>query len=218
MSDGRQIVCIVRHGRTALNAGMTFRGHLDVPLDDVGLDQAQRTGRLLAEMPIRTIYTSPLQRAVQTADAIAAQQAAGVEVAVHHGLIDLCYGRWEGKTHQQVRQEFPDAYRMWQSQPHKAVIPGGETLAAVRARSWAACQEVLGRDTGAIIALVSHRVVNKLLLASVLGLTEADFWKIQQDTCCVNLVQNAGGAFTVLKMNHSAHIHGLSESIEAADF
>ena len=99
MSSSRKVVFLIRHGRTALNAQRTFRGHLDAPLDKRGKEQAELTGKLLAEIDLNAIYTSPLKRAVQTAEAISRYQKNGVKVLPQPGLMDLSYGQWEGKTY-----------------------------------------------------------------------------------------------------------------------
>ena len=98
------------------------------------------------------------------------------------------------------------------------VIPEAETLPTARKRIWAAVEEILTQSNDPIFTIVSHRVVNKLILTSMLGLSESDFWKLQQDTCCVNMIEYKDGEFTVLKMNHSSHIFSLKESIDVVDF
>ena len=218
MSSRRKLICVIRHGRTALNAQKVFRGHLDSPLDDRGEQQAELTGKLLADIDLNVIYTSPLQRAVQTAEAVSKYQKNVVKVVPHQGFMDLSYGQWEGKTYDEVKQEYPELHKIWEEDPKKVVIPEAETLTEARNRIWPALEQILAENNNPIIAIVSHRVVNKLILISMLGLTESDFWKLQQDTCCVNLIEYKGGQFTVLKMNHSSHIFSLQESINIGDF
>ena len=67
MLNDKRLIFIVRHGRTALNVQQVFRGRLDGPLDDVGVRQSEQTGELLQDIDLGTIYTSPLERSVQTA-------------------------------------------------------------------------------------------------------------------------------------------------------
>ena len=216
--SSRKLICVIRHGRTALNVQKVFRGHLDGPLDDVGENQAKLTGELLADIDFDVIYTSPLERAVQTADIINKFQKAGPEVVLHQGFMDLSYGKWEGKTYDEAKAEYPELYKIWEEDPKKVVIPEAETLPTAKKRIWAGVGQILAENGHSTIGIVSHRVVNKLILTSMLGLSESDFWKLQQDTCCVNLIQYKDGEFTVLKMNHSSHIFSLKESINVVDF
>ncbi len=217
MSSGK-LICVIRHGRTALNVQKVFRGHLDGPLDEVGEQQAALTGKLLADIDLGVIYTSPLERAVQTANIVSEYQKNGSQVMPHQGFMDLSYGQWEGKTYDEVKQQYPDLYKIWEQDPKKVVIPEAETLPAAKKRIWATVKELLTQNNDPIFTIVSHRVVNKLILTSMLGLSESDFWKLQQDTCCVNMIEYKDGEFTVLKMNHSSHIFSLKESIDVVDF
>ena len=99
-------------------------------------------------------------------------------------------------------------------------VPGAETLPAAKKRIWSALKRLISENTKPALAIVSHRVVNKLLLASMLGLSESDFWKLQQDTCCVNIIEykRKTDEFTVLKMNESLHVFTLTESVNVVDF
>lgn len=219
MSDSL-IIYVIRHGRTALNVQKVFRGHLDGPLDAVGFEQAELTGKFLQDVDLGAIYTSPLERAVQTAEAIKKYQNDGVAVVSEPGFMDLSYGEWEGKTYPQVQEQYPELYRLWETDPRAVKVPGAETLQAAKKRTWSALQRLISESTGPALAIVSHRVVNKLLLTGMLGLTESEFWKLQQDTCCVNVIEykRQTDEFAVLKMNESLHVFTLAESIDVVDF
>lgn len=218
MLNDKRLIFLVRHGRTALNVQQVFRGHLDGPLDDVGIRQSEQTGELLQDIDLGTIYTSPLERSVQTAAIISNFQKNGTEVLPEEGFMDLSYGVWEGKTYEEAEEEYPDVYDVWKRDPRKAVIPQAETLTVAKKRIWRAFERILANSSTASLAIVSHRVVNKLLLTGILGLSESDFWKVQQDTCCVNVIEYKNGEFTVLKVNHNAHIMSMKKSFEIVDF
>ena len=132
--------------------------------------------------------------------------------------IAVANAKWEGKTYDEAKAEYPELYKIWEEDPKKVVIPEAETLPTAKKRIWAGVGQILAENGHSTIGIVSHRVVNKLILTSMLGLSESDFWKLQQDTCCVNLIQYKDGEFTVLKMNHSSHIFSLKESINVVDF
>ena len=218
MATERLLIFVIRHGRTALNVKKVFRGHLDGPLDNIGINQAELTGELLKSINLNTIYTSPLERAVQTAEIIGKHQNNDVQVVPEEGCKDLTYGQWEGKTYEEAKEEYPEIYEVWKKDPRKAVIPGAETLPDAKKRVWGTLENIIANNTLPSIAVVSHRVVNKLLLTSMLGLSESDFWKIQQDTCCVNIIEYKKGEFTILKLNHSTHVFDFDESLNVVDF
>ena len=116
--------------------------------------------------------------------------------------MDLSYGEWEGKTYEQVKEEYPDLYKIWETDPRKVVVPKAETLPVAMKRVWDTFEDVISKNSKPSLTIVSHRVVCKLLLAGIFGLSESDFWKIQQDTCCVNVVEYKNGEFKVMKLNH----------------
>jgi len=198
-------IVLVRHGRTGWNAVERFRGRADIPLDEVGQTQAETTGeRIAREWQPVAVYSSPLSRALDTARVIASRR--GLEVQEHSGLLDIDYGEWQGLTPQEVGSRWPDALRDWYERPQAACIPSGETLAAVRGRAMDAVAELAAMHHGETIALISHTVVNRLILLGVLGLGNDRFWRLRQDTCAVNVIEAEGGGYTLVTMNDTCHL------------
>ena len=204
-------IVLVRHGQTAWNREIRFRGQIDVALDGFGLKQAEATGRYVAaRWPVAAIYASRMSRAMQTAEAIArAHNELNAQPLA--GLLDIDFGEWQGLSPDTVSQRYPDLYRAWLEAPHTVHFPGGETLEIVRRRVIAGLDEVTARHPEQTVALVSHAVVNRVLLCAVLGLGNDHFWRLQQDTCAVNLFDvRDGGTFTLVLMNDTCHLQGLS--------
>ncbi len=204
-------IVLVRHGRTAWNREARFRGQADVELDELGLKQAEATGRYLAaRWPVVAVYASPLLRTMQTAEAIA--RAQGLVARPLGGLLDIDFGEWQGHLVTEVAQRYPALYRAWMEAPHTVRFPGGGSLADVRSRVVAALDDVIARHTGEAVALVSHTVVNRVLLCAVIGLGNDHFWRLGQDTCAVNVFEaGQDGAFTIVLLNDTCHLQGLSE-------
>ncbi|MCR4426943.1 MAG: histidine phosphatase family protein [Firmicutes bacterium] len=213
-------VYVVRHGETGWNREEVFRGRADIPLDDTGLAQAEATGRALASVGLTAVYSSPLSRALQTAEAIASFH--GLDVIPHEGFSDIDVGEWEGVQIEAVKRNYPDFLSAWQRDPASFTFPGGESLCAVMERAVASLEEVAsrrehdaaGRDRDAAIAVVSHRVVNKLLLLWALGAGPEGFWRIRQDTCCINLVEMTPMGPVVHTVNDRHHLEGIGASKE----
>jgi len=204
-------VFLIRHGQTEWNRQEVFRGRADVPLSATGHRQAEAVGRRLAGEPFSAIYCSPLSRAVATA-----HHLSGPNPQPTHGLVDMSYGEWEGLSHDQVRARFPDLYARWVSAPHLVRPPKGETLAEVRQRATETLTRIVARHRGTSVAVVSHRVVNKVLLCAILGLGEAGFWRIRQDTGCLNILESAGDRISIVLLNDVWHLQGLEP--DASDF
>ena len=119
---------LVRHARTALNVQRRYRGRLDVPLDDIGRAEAVAAAQDVASAGIGAVYTSPLQRARDVAEAIASGANLGAPEDLF-ALINLDYGAWEGLTREECAERDPEAYRLYCEEPERAVAPGGEALA-----------------------------------------------------------------------------------------
>jgi len=196
---------LVRHGQTAWNREERFRGQSDVPLNETGLAQASETARRIAiQWRPSAVYTSPLLRARQTAQAIA--EPLGLAVHPHAGLNDINFGLLQGLTVPEARERWPDVVDAWFRTPHLAQLPGGERLAEVSERAMAAVHELAALHTGDTIVLVGHLVLNRVLLLGVLGLGGDWFWRLGQDTCAINVFEYEDGDFTLLTLNDTCHL------------
>lgn len=158
-------IIAVRHGETAWNVDTRIQGQLDIGLNDRGLWQAERVGKALAEEAIDRIYSSDLQRAHTTAQAIArhAAHASAREVQLHTGLRERGFGTFEGETWADIAEKWPDESRRWkQRDPHFAP-PGGETPTQLLARVQATVDDIASRHPGEHIVLVAHGGVMDML-------------------------------------------------------
>jgi broad specificity phosphatase PhoE len=208
-------ILLVRHGRTAWNKEEIFRGTEDIPLDDQGRKEAVCARDHLKAYTIHAALTSPLSRAVETAEIILSPH--GVRAEVHQGLNDLNYGDWQGVSHEEVKRRYPELYRQWKKAPHTVAFPNGESLGAVRDRALRVTQEVVERYPGKVVLLAAHRVVNKVLIAALLGLDNSHFWEIGQDTAAINIFDYSEGRWTCRLVNDTCHLRGL-EDRATADF
>ncbi len=204
-------IVLVRHGRTEWNKDRIFRGTADVPLDEQGRREAACARDWLEEEIFHGAYSSPLSRAVETAEIILRPH--GLAPRKHDGLADLNYGEWQGKPNEEVMRNYPELYRQWRDAPHTVVFPGGEGLAAVRQRSLAAVEEVASRHPGETVLLAAHRVVNKVLIAALLGLDDSRFWEIGQDTAALNEFVLQDGKWVCRLVNDTCHLRGLPDRV-----
>ena len=202
-------IVLVRHGQTVWNKEVRFRGQIDVELDEFGLRQAKTTGQYVAaRWPVSAVYASRMRRAMQTAQAVAGVR--GLTARPLTGLLDLNFGAWQGLSPAQVAQQYPDLYRAWLQAPHTVQFPDGESLDIVRERVLGGLDEVVARHQGETVALVSHNVVNRVLLCGVLGLGNDHYWQLHQDTCAVNVFDvKEDGTYTLILMNDTCHLRGL---------
>jgi len=209
-------IYLVRHGQTAWNKEEIFRGRTDVPLDETGLKQAELAGEYFKEISLQGIYSSPLSRAWQTAERIAKFQ--NLKVQPLEGLIDMSFGSWEGRPLQEVREMDQDRYRQWRDEPHLFKLPDGESLDEIRIRAMTALEEMIKKHPEDTIVLVSHRVVNKVLICGILGIDNSHFWQIAQDTTAINLIQHKRERYVLSLMNETCHLKALKEWKSKIDF
>ena len=208
-------VYLIRHGQTAWNREEVFRGRADIPLNDTGRKEALLTGQYLRGVKVGSVYSSPLSRAVETAEAIARHQ--GKEVQILDGLIDIDFGRWQGVSHEGVRERYGELYRQWKDTPHLVRFPGGESLEEVRERALREIHEAIQTHAVETLVMVSHRVVNKVVICGLLGLDNSHFWEIGQDTDCINVLE-FGEGFTLRRLNDTSHLVSIEEERVRIDF
>ena len=198
-------IVLVRHGQTAWNVPERFRGRADVSLDDTGLRQADATSRRIAERwrPV-AIYSSPLSRAVKTAEAIGSR--VGLPVGLHQGLADIDYGAWQGLSPDEVGGRWPEQLRAWYDAPQTVRVPGGESLDDLRTRCRGVLLDASQGHPGETVVLVAHTVVNRVILLLALGLPNDRFWRLRQDTCAINVIEMESGDFTLVLLNDTSHL------------
>ena len=199
-------ILLVRHGETEWNVGEVFRGRTDIELSETGIKQAEILADFLSDVKIDAIYSSPLKRAVKTADTIARYHNLDVEIT--HGLMDFNYGQWQGLSLKEVKAKYKELYSEWTSHPEQVMIPSGESLQDVRQRVTGLIDEVIAKYSGTVI-LVAHRVVNKVLICALLGLDNSHFWNIRQDTCGLTIFTYENKRFILTKHNDSSYLKPL---------
>jgi len=197
-------VILIRHGETDWNKEQIFRGRIDVALNEVGLAQARTVQATLKDVQINAIYSSPLSRALETARVVG--EGRNCEIRIEEGFIDIDFGRWQGLSHQKVKEDYKDLYEMWLSKPQMVTFPEGESLEEVQKRSMKALEKVIKKHPEETLAIISHRVLNKVLLCSILGLELSHFWYIKQDTCALNRFEYKDDKYYLTLLNDTCHL------------
>ncbi|HEY7769380.1 histidine phosphatase family protein [Longimicrobium sp.] len=184
-------IFLVRHGATVLTAEDRFAGSIDVPLADVGREQARRLAERLRTERIAAVYASPLGRAVETASIVAAPH--GLDVQTDAALREISHGRWEEMTRQEVEARFADEAAAWDADPYTFAPLGGETGLDVTARALPAVLDLVRRHEGQTILIVSHKATIRLLLSSLLGFDPRRYRdNLDQSPAALNIVDFRG--------------------------
>jgi len=187
---------LARHGRTTANVAHILDSRPPgAPLDELGLEQAERLGRRLADHPVRAVYASRATRAQQTAKPVAA--AHGLAVEVVDGVHEVLVGDLEGRSDDAALEAFRDVYDAWWRGDLDARLPGGESALDLRSRYLPAVERIVadtssGDGSGAVDGvLVSHGAAIRLAAAALLGDT-AETWYVP-NTGLVVLRPTPGG-------------------------
>ncbi len=202
---------IVRHGQTEFNVGEPrFRGQLNIPLSEIGIQQAEAIALALKAIPFNTIYYSRLQRAKITAEMIH-QFHSSSRFIEEPLLITMNFGDWQGQFHKEVFKTVEER-KIWLTNPNTLVIPNGETFYEVLNR----VHRLLTRLRTQLeenIALITHRVVIIILLLYLFKLDPSHFWDFRVDTASITQIQyNSDNTFRLIKLNETHHLTNLAHS------
>ncbi|HSP76566.1 MAG TPA: histidine phosphatase family protein [Cryobacterium sp.] len=201
-------VILVRHGRTTANAtGMLAGRTPGVRLDQLGQDQAARTGTRLAVVPLVGVVSSPLERCRQTSQHILDRQAGSLVTPVEEGITECDYGEWQGRALGELAKE-----QLWstvQTQPSAVTFPGGESMATMQARSVAAIRRhdaafEAEHGPGAVWVAVSHGDIIKSVLADALGMHLDLFQRLEVGPASVSIVRYGPSRPSVHAINTDA--------------
>jgi broad specificity phosphatase PhoE len=165
-------VTLVRHGQTERSARAAYSGQLDIPLTSLGREQAVRCAEQLAGSGIDGVYTSPLVRARDTAQAIA--DAAGVPLIVDDRLIEVDYGPFEGLDRDGARAKYGQPFADWRADPFGSPVPGMEPLPVALERASAATADAL--DACEHPVLVAHQGILRIVLIAIGELAPEDYF------------------------------------------
>ena len=215
-------VILVRHGRTTANAAGLLAGRAaGVSLDPFGREQAALTGDRLAAVPLAGVVSSPLERCRQTAQLILDRQAGSPSAPTDPDLTECDYGQWQGRMLTDLATE--DLWAAVQSQPSAVVFPGGESMAAMQARSVAAIRRHDAAfeseyGPGAVWVAVSHGDIIKSILADALGMHLDLFQRINVGPASVSIVHYGAVRPSVYATNTDAgDLSWLSKGINSGD-
>lgn len=185
---------LIRHATTAAT-GTRLGGRTDAPLGEAGRAQAEATARRLADVPLRAVYSSPLPRAAETAEIVAA--AHGLAVRSCDGVIEVDYGRWTDRSLKQVART--KQWNVVQSRPSLVAFPAGETIRGMQLRAADAVEDIVAHHRRDAVAVVSHGDVIKALVAFYLGLPLDLFQRLHIAPASVTVLRLAPGGRPALE-------------------
>ena len=215
MTDAVTHLIAVRHGETAWNTEARIQGHTDIPLNGTGLWQAQRVGEALAGRDIDAIYSSDLQRAWLTAQAIG--RSTGVAVQADRRLRERHFGELEGLTHDEIHARWPEQALRWKQRDPDFGPTGGEALRDFHARCVGALLHLAQRHLGQTVVIVAHGGVLDCFYRAANGidLSAPRAWTIGNAT--LNRLLYSPDGLTMVGWADDGHLAGAAGLDESSD-
>lgn len=202
-------IILTRHGETLWNIEKRVQGSLDSPLSEKGLLQAKRLALRLRGEGIKYLYASDAPRAIATAEVIR-KEIELKEVLMSPYLREFSFGEWEGKVWADLRSSSPDVFSLWDTEPHRVQVPGGETMQAVSDRAWQFLGEIREKYRGETVCLVSHGLTLKLLVTRAMGYAVEEWNKTPwQFNTALNVFEDQGGSLIPTVVADISHLKGI---------
>jgi broad specificity phosphatase PhoE len=201
-------ILLVRHGQSQGNAERRFGGHSATPLSELGVMQAEATGRALAAEGVTAIYSSDLLRAVQTAGPLARET--GLEINRTGALRERNVGLMEGLTFEEAAEKYPDEYAALLRRDFEHVLLGGESYRQLLDRAAAELDRAIELERGGTVAVFSHTGTICILALHLMGALDAPALKpvwISSANCGVTRFEiQHGGLTRLLRANDTRHL------------
>jgi probable phosphoglycerate mutase len=193
------LLLLIRHGENDFVKTGKMAGHTPgVHLNERGVKQAAELGETLKEVPLAGIYSSPLERAIETAEPIA--QGRELQIQIRPGLIESDIGEWQGSEVKHVRK-LPE-WQMVQHQPSRFRFPGGESFLEMQNRLVDEIETIANaHQPEDIVAVVFHADPIKLVIAYYLGMPLDNFQRISIDTASVTMLYVSPTGVSLVKQN-----------------
>src|SRR5215471_3617612 len=195
---------LVRHGESTWNAGGRIQGHLDPPLSDRGVAQAREVAERYADHRLEGLYCSDLDRARRTAEVIGA--AVGLEPVNEPGLREIALGAWEGRTREELMEEYPELWARWAREPDWDLVPGGEGAGPFAERVRATLERLHERHRHGDVLCVTHGGVIQVAVLDVVGRASRGQFPFLIENCSVTVIRRSSRRTVVTAVNDTCHL------------
>lgn len=202
---------LIRHGETEGGSAKRYKGRIDVPLSNDGIEQVRdatvfisnvvkrRNGEAeradisdpsisrFSDSGLSVVYCSPLSRAMKSAEIIG--EPFGLKPVIVPDLRERDFGAWEGMTFTEIKAKYPEAFDAWIRNPMEFTPMGGESTIEVRNRIIPVLEGLISSHAGQQIAIVAHGGVNRIIICQVLGIPLDNIFRIEQDYTAINIIE-----------------------------
>ncbi len=207
-------IIAVRHAESIANVNGIYQGQsYDTELSSIGEEQAFALAEKLADFEIDEIVSSPLQRTMQTAEAVAMNS--GLDVTIDDRIIETNHGLWEGKNKIYIAKNYPEVYKTWLTAPSKAVFPEGEAFSETVQRVKDFLHDFI---FSGITCVVTHDNILRIMICLAKEMPIDDIWQVKIDSASINYFELQGidgkKQLKTLKLNDKSHLEGIYSDLE----
>ena len=179
-------------------------GWIDEDLSEKGVWQADQLSQRLSQWPISAIFSSPLNRALRTAEIVASPHDLTIQKL--DGLGEIRIGAWEGKLAEEIAQKFPELWRAWRTDPSDIQMPGGESLVQVKERATSALETIMRDNQGQQVLAVTHDAIVRLLVAYCLQVSTSIYRRLEVTNTSLTVIQRTGDRYRLRLLNDTGHL------------
>jgi broad specificity phosphatase PhoE len=197
---------LVRHGQTEANRRGVYAGWSDEPLDEAGRLQAAAVASRLAAVPLQAVYSSPLRRAVQTAEPLA--RSASLEIHLLEELAELRMPGWQGLNESELASRFPVEWAAWIRNPAALECSHVESLSSLARRVRPALAGIGRRHRGQSVAIISHEAVLRVGILSALGLELRSYRRLYVPPGSLSILRWSPDGATLALLGDTSHYDG----------
>lgn len=205
---------VLRHPQTTWNVAERYQGRLDSPLSDEGRAQMTLVVGSFAARELNAIVSSPLQRSLEMAQALA--ERTGAPLRVDQRLVEMGQGEWEGLHVSEIRDRYPEMYEQWYQTPDTLRFPSGEDLCAVRTRALSAFGDIYRLNPSGNVVVVTHSVLIQVLVATALCMELRHIHRLRILNAGITTLCGSEAPGTVLSLNMLEPLHGGPVAIATA--
>lgn len=201
-------IYLIRHGQTEANLNKIYQGNADVPLNETGRDQAKVVAWRLKEYPLEALYSSHLERALDTARAIGEYH--DFTLNIRQDLQEISLGEWQGKSREEVKREYPDFIRARKEKNdfYTTAVPGGESYEDLEKRAMGALNSIVKDSEHDQVALITHGGVIKSIIGHILGIPHDKRRLVDVYNTSITLLRYSPekDRYKIVSMNDTAHL------------
>jgi len=195
---------LARHGQTDWNSQFRIQGQSDIPLNSNGIRQAEMLALRLKDEPVDAIFTSPLRRASNTAEAIGQFHKVAVEKL--DDLKELDTGELDGLYYPDIKTKYPEFSQVWINDAASARLPGGESLPELQNRVWACIDDIRQKCYDLNVVMVSHFFAISTILCKVFKMSLSDIRRFSLSVSSISVLDFSGEMIKLESFNDTCHL------------